>query len=62
MQLLNHTLTAEQITNGLQVIYELKTPISDTCFSIKIISDTCWGNFPAHSTCDPTAFRSRDFF
>jgi len=35
MQLLNHTLTAEQITNGLQVIYELKTPISDTCFSIK---------------------------
>jgi hypothetical protein len=45
MQLLNHTLTAEQITNGLQVIYELKTPISDTCFSIKIISDTCWGKF-----------------
>jgi hypothetical protein len=47
MQLLIHTLSAEQITNGLQVMYELKTPISDACFSSKIISDTCKGNFPA---------------
>jgi len=62
MQLLIHTLSAEQITNGLQVMYELKTPISDACFSSKIISDTCKGNFPALQYKWPYNFQKLCFF